>query len=128
MPQMRDFKNLFDVCFTRWIERERMGWAADCANLSLSPCEPRFNNYLSVKADSLLKFVTDYISFITTLFITRNILTYLLPVTRKLQTKNSDIAQSIDLIKSLKPTIEMLRNNFDFYHTESYGIAGGFCI
>ena len=98
MPQMHDFKNLFDVCFTRWIERERMVRAADCVNLSLSPCEPRFNNYPSVKADSLFKFVTDYINFITLLFITRNILTYLLPVTRKLQTKNSDIAQSIDLI------------------------------
>ena len=58
-------------------------------------CEPRFKNETSAKADSLLKLVTDF-SFIATLFITRNILDYLQPVTRKLQTKDSDITQSID--------------------------------
>ena len=73
-------------------------------------CEPRFNNETSAKAGSLFKF-----SFITTLVITRNILDYLMPVTRKLKTKDSDIAQSIDIIKSLKLTIEKLRNNSDLY-------------
>ena len=37
-----------------------------------------------------------------------------MPVTRKLQTKDSDIAQSIDLINSLKLTIEKLRKNSIF--------------
>ena len=86
-------------------------------------CEPPFNNKIFAKADSLFKLATDF-SFITTLVVTRNILDYLLPVTRKLQTKDSDIAESIDLIKSLKLTIEKLRNNSDLYHTKWYGIAG----
>ena len=64
------------------------------------------------KADSLFKFVTDF-SFITTLVAIRSILDYLLSVTRKLQNKNSDIAQSIDLIESLKFTIEKVKNNSD---------------
>ena len=37
-----------------------------------------------------------------------------MPVTRKLQTKDSDIAQSIGLINSLKLTIEKLRKNSIF--------------
>ena len=36
-------------------------------------CKPRFNNETSTKADSLFKFVTDFI-FVITLVITRNIL------------------------------------------------------
>ena len=61
--------------------------------------EPRFNIETSAKADSLFKFVTDF-SFIITLVITRNILDFLLSVARKPQTKDSDIAKSIDLIKT----------------------------
>ena len=76
-------------------------------------CEPRFNNKTSDKADSLFKFATEF-SFIATLVITRNILHYFLPVIRKLQTKDSDIAQSINFIKSLKRTIVKLRNNSIF--------------
>ena len=66
-------------------------------------CQPRFKNETSTKADSLFKLVADF-SFITTLVIIRNILDYLLSITRKLQNKNSDIAQSNDLTKSLKLT------------------------
>ena len=47
-------------------------------------CEPRFSNENPVKADSLFQLITDF-SFIVTLVITRNILDYLLTVTRKLQ-------------------------------------------
>ena len=51
--------------------------------------------------------------------------TYLLPVTRKLRTKYSDKAQSADLIKPLKLTIEKLRNDSDFYHARQYGVTEG---
>lgn len=67
-----------------------------------------FNNKTSVKVDSLFKLDTDF-SFINTLAITRNILDYLLLVTRKLQAKVSDIAQSIDLIKSLQLTVGKIK-------------------
>lgn len=67
-----------------------------------------FNNETSVKVDSLFKLDTDF-SFINTLAITRNILDYLLLVTRKLQAKVSDIAQSIDLIKSLQLTVGKIK-------------------
>ena len=65
---------------------------------------------VSPKADSLFQLVTDF-SFIATLIITKNISDYLLSVTRKHQTKDSEIAQSTDLIKSVKLTIEKLKNN-----------------
>lgn len=48
---------------------------------------------------------------------------YLLPVIRKLQNKDSDVPQSVDLVKSLKITIEKLRNNSHFYLNKRYGIA-----
>lgn len=67
-----------------------------------------FNNETSVKVDSLFKLDTDF-SFINTLAITRNILDYLLLVTRKLQAKVSDIAQSTDLIKSLQLTVGKIK-------------------
>ena len=70
-------------------------------------CEPLFNDETWADTDSLLKLVTDF-SFIVILVITRDILDYLLSVTRKLQTKEWEIAQSIDLIKSLKLTIGVL--------------------
>lgn len=67
-----------------------------------------FNNETSVKVDSLFKLAIDF-NFINTLAITRNILDYLLLVTRKLQAKVSDIAQSIDLIKSLQLTVGKIK-------------------
>ena len=57
------------------------------------------------KADPLPKFVNNF-SLVSILFITKNILNYPLPVTRKLQAKNPHIAQSFELIKSNKVTIE----------------------
>ena len=45
----------------------------------------------------MFKLVDDF-EFIVTLVVTRSILDYLLPVTRKLQVKDLDVAQSMDLI------------------------------
>ena len=73
-----------------------------------------YNNETSAKADSLFKLVNDF-EFIVTLVLTRSILAYLLPVTRKLQAKDLDVAQSIDLIQSLKLTFENLRNSVENY-------------
>ena len=70
-----------------------------------------FSNKTSAKADSLFKLVTD-----------TNY--YFLPVTRKLQTKDSDIAQSTELLKSLRLAIEKSRKNSHLYRTKRYGIAG----
>lgn len=53
-------------------------------------CDPCFNSETWAKVDSRSNLVT-VVSFIATLVITRNILGCLLPVTRKLQTKESDI-------------------------------------
>ena len=72
------------------------------------------NNETSAKADSLFKLIDDF-EFIVTLVVTRSILDYLLPVTRKLQAKDLDVAQSIDLIQSLKLTFENLRNSVENY-------------
>ena len=76
-------------------------------------CEPSFINDTLARVDSHFKLVTE-LRFNTTLFITISIFNYLLPVTRNLQTKNSDIAQSIDLIKVFELTIEKLRNKSDY--------------
>ena len=49
-----------------------------------------------------------------------------MPVTRKLQTKDSDIAQSIDLINTCKLTIKKLKNNSIFITRIKWdGIAAG---
>ena len=53
-----------------------------------------YNNKTSAKADPLFKLVDDF-EFIVTLVVTCSILDYLLPVTRKLQAKDLDVAQSI---------------------------------
>ena len=76
-------------------------------------CEPSFINDTLARVNSHFKFVTE-LRFNTTLFITISIFNYLLPVTRNLQTKKSDIAQSIDLIKVFELTIEKLRNKSDY--------------
>ena len=58
-------------------------------------CEPRFSNDTSAKVHSLIEVVPDF-GFFTTLVIIRNMLDYFLPVTRKLQNKDSDVAQLTD--------------------------------
>ena len=68
-----------------------------------------YNNETSAKTESLLKLVDDF-EFIVTQVVTRSILDYLLPVTRELQAKDLDVAQSMDLIRNLKLTIANLRN------------------
>ena len=73
------------------------------------------NNESSAKAESLFKLVYDF-EFIVTLAVTRSILDYLLPVTHKLQAKDLDVAQSMDLIQNLKLTIANLRNSVENYH------------
>ena len=85
-------QKLVDVCRKRWLERidgmiifEKLFVSIyhSLREMKENKCEPRFNNETSAKADSVFKSVTD-LSFITTLVITRNVLDYLLPVTRKL--------------------------------------------
>ena len=55
-----------------------------------------YNNEVSTKAELFLKFVDDF-ELIINLVVTWSILAYLLPVTRKLQAKNLDVAQPMDL-------------------------------
>ena len=59
------------------------------------------NNETSAKAEPLFKLVHDF-EFVVTLVVTRSILHYLLPVTRKLQAKDVDVAQSKELVQSLR--------------------------
>ena len=81
-----------------------------------------YSNETSSKAESFFKLVDDF-DFIVSLIITRNILDYLLPVTRKLQQKEIDIAKSLDLIRSLKRTCSKLRKNIEESHTKWYSKA-----
>ena len=81
-----------------------------------------YNNETSAKTESLFKLVDDF-EFIVTQVVTRSILDYLLPVTRKLQTKDLDVAQSMDLIQNLKLTISNLRNSVENYHENCYNKA-----
>ena len=81
-----------------------------------------YNNETSGKAESLFKLIYDFESIVT-LVVTLNILDYILPVTRKLQAKDLNVAQSMDLIQSLKLTIENLRNSVENYHENWYDKA-----
>ena len=81
-----------------------------------------YNNETSAKADSLFKLIDDF-EFIVTLVVTRSILDYLLPVTRKLQENDFDVAQSMDLVQSLKLINENLRNSVENYHENWYNKA-----
>ena len=74
-----------------------------------------YNNENSAKAEWLFKIVDDF-EFIDTLVVTRSILNYLLPVTRKLQAQDLNVAQSMDLIQNRKLTIENLRNSVENYY------------
>ena len=122
---------LKDVCRTRWVEK------IEGMDVFKEPFVPvyysllvmkknndtvHYNNETSAKADSLFKLVNDF-EFIVTLVLTRSILAYLLPVTRKLQAKDLDVAQSIDLIQSLKLTFENLRNSVENYRKNWYNKA-----
>ena len=71
-----------------------------------------YNNETSAKAESLFKLVDDF-KFIVTLVVSRSILDSLLSVTLKLQAKYLDVDQSMDLIQSLKPIIENMRNSVE---------------
>ena len=64
--------------------------------------------------------LADDFEFIVTLVVSRTILDYLLPVTCKLQAKDLDVAQSMDLIQNLKLTIENLRNSVENYRKNWY--------
>ena len=77
-----------------------------------------YNNETSAKAESLFKLTADF-EFIITLVITCSILDYLLPATRKLQSKDLDVAKLADIISSLKPSIQNLRtSSVDEYHSK----------
>ena len=122
---------LKDVCRTRWVERiegmdvfEELFVPVYYSLLVMKENNDtvHYNNETSAKAESLFKFVDD-LEFIVTLVVTRSILDYLLPVTRKLQAKDVDVAQSMDLIQNLKLTIANLRNSAENYHENWYNKA-----
>ena len=52
-----------------------------------------------------------------------SILDYLLPATRKLQSKEFDAAKSADIISNLKSSIQNLRASVDEYHSKWYNDA-----
>ena len=68
----------------------------------------------SAKEESLFKL--DDFEFIVTLVVTRSVLDYLLPGTRKLQAKDIDVAKSIDMFENFKLTIKSLGNSVETYH------------
>ena len=117
-----------DVCRTRWVERIE---GMDLFEEFLVPVyysllvmkenndTVHYNNETSAKAESLFKLVDDF-EFIVTLVVTCSILDYLVPVTCKLQAKDLDVAQSMDLIQNLKLTIENLRNPVENYRENWY--------
>ena len=101
---------LKDVCRTRWVERiegvdvlEELFVPVYYALLVMKENNDTvlYNNETSAKAEWLLKLVDDF-EFIVARVETRSILDYLLPVTRKLQAKVLDVAQSMALIQNLK--------------------------
>ena len=119
---------LQDVCRTRWVERiegidvfEELFVPVYYSLLVMKENNDtvHYNNETSAKAESLFKLVDDF-EFIVTLVVTRSILDYLLPVTRKFQAKDLDLAQSMDLIQNLKLTNANLRNSVENYHENWY--------
>ena len=119
---------LKDVCRTRWVERiegmdvfEELFVPVYYSLLVMKENNDtvHYNNETSAKAESLFKLVDDF-EFIVTLVVTRSILDYLLPVTRKLQAKDLDVAQSMDLIQHLKLTIANLRKSVESYNENWY--------
>ena len=122
---------LEDVWRTRWVERiegmdvfEELFVPVYYSLLVIKENNDtvHYNNETSAKTESLFKLVDDF-EFIVTLVVTRSILDYLLPVTRKLQAKDVDVAQSMDLIQNLKLTIANLRNSAENYHENWYNKA-----
>ena len=70
------------------------------------------NNETSAKTEPLFNLVDD-IEIIVTLVVTCSIFDFLMPVNGKLQAKDLDVAQSMDLIQL---NIENLRNSVENYH------------
>ena len=117
-----------DVCRTRWVERIE---GIDVFEESFVPVyysllvmkeindTVHYNNDTSAKENSFFKLADDF-KFIVTLVVTCSILDYLLPVTRKLQAKDLNVAQSMELIRNLKLTIANLRNSVENYRENWY--------
>ena len=80
-----------------------------------------YNNETSAKTESMFKPVDDF-QFVN-LVVSRSILDYLLPVTGKLEAKDLDVAQSMDLIQGLKLTMENLRNSVENYYKNCFNKA-----
>ena len=99
-----------------------------CASVLFTSCNEKksdtvhYNNETSAKAESSFKLVNDF-EFIVNLAVTRSILDCLLPVTRKLQAKDLYVAQIMDLIHSLKLSIENLKNSVENCHENWYNKA-----
>ena len=81
-----------------------------------------YSNEPSAKAESLFKLIDDF-EFIITLVIMHNIFDDLLPATRKLQSKDLNVAKSADIIPNLKLTIQNIRTSVDEYHNKRYNDA-----
>ena len=119
------------VCRTRWVERieginvfEGLFVPVYHSLLTLKENNDivHYNNETSAKAESLFKLIDDF-EFTIRLVITRSILDYLLPATRKLQSKDPDVAKSADIISSVKSSIQKLRTSVDKYHSKWYNDA-----
>ena len=78
-----------------------------------------YNNETTAKTKPLFKLVDDFESIVTVV-VTRSILDYLVPVTFKLQAKDFDVAQSVDLIQTLNMAIRNLRSFVENYHGSWY--------
>ena len=81
-----------------------------------------YNNVTSAKAESLFELVDDF-KFVVILVVTHIIFLLSLANNRKLQAKDLDVAQSIDLIQSFKLAIENLKNSAENYHENWYNKA-----
>ena len=106
---------LKDIC--RWIERIE---GIDVFEKLFVAVFYSFNDDVHYKIETSAKeeslFKVDDFEFIVTLVVTRSVLDYLLPVTRKLQAKYIDLAKSIEMIENLKLTIKSLRDSVETYH------------
>ena len=123
-------KKLKDVCRTRWVERiDGLDVFQDLfiaifftlKEMSLNE-ERQCNPSTSSQATSFLAMISSF-QFIVSLVITRHIFDLTLPVTQLLQAKDNDIFDGMELIQTMKNTVNRHRNMIDNYHGVWYGQA-----
>ena len=118
---------LIDCCRTRWVQR------IDSLEIftNLFPCildaltkignnEGGNWNNDSVADASCYMFSLQRFQFVVTLVIVKNILSYCMNLTLRLQSSTADIAQAFKHVTTMKTTIADLRANIDDYHHKWY--------